>query len=68
MSWRDDLPRIRAENEAERVARAPALKAHQEKVLRRREIAASAIARGLKAINATDEERAAVRDVTGFGA
>lgn len=57
MGWRDQLPAIRAENEAWREKHVPALRERQQRLNAEREEAAKALVAGLDAINADDRLR-----------
>ena len=65
MAWADDLPRIKAENEAWRAEHLPRLRAAQERKDRERQQARDLIQRGLAAIGASDADRALVFKLTG---
>lgn len=59
------LPAIRASNEAWRQEHSQRLRDLDRQRAERRELATQAIRRGLLAIDATDDERAAVASLTG---
>ncbi|MBA15587.1 MAG: hypothetical protein CMN73_04445 [Sphingomonas sp.] len=68
MAWGDDLPRIKAENQAWRDKFLPKLREQQELKNARRAECADLLQRGLASINATDEQKALVFELTGFRA
>lgn len=67
-AWADDLPRIKAANEAWRVEHLPRLRLRQKMLDERRELATQTLREGLNAINATSEQRNAVFAATGISA
>lgn len=67
MTWREQLPTIRAENEVWRKEYLPRVREHQRQQAERRAHVGALITRGLTAIEATDQDRAKVFELTGFG-
>lgn len=68
MAWADQLPEIRAKREAWQTEHLPRLRERDAKQRADRDRVSDLIQRGLKAINATDDDRALVFDKTGFSA
>lgn len=66
--WADDLPRIRAENEAWRRDVLPQGRARQLQQNAERDRCRAIIKRALDAIDASDADRALVLNQTGFAA